>query len=95
MGRDTLRAPYHISHIRPQAERYIKSLPPKLQRRIDEAFRKICVNPFWNEHPLHIRRLKGKLAGLFEYRGIRAVRIIYEVFEAEREIEVLIVTRHL
>lgn len=95
MGGDTPRAPYRLSHVRPKAERYIKSLAPKMQRRIDQAMRKICDNPFRNRHPLHIRQLRGELEGLFEYRGIHSLRIIYEVFKEEREIEILEVVPHL
>lgn len=95
MGTDTARTLYQISRVRPKAERYIKSLTPKTRQRIDEAFQKICASPFWNEHPLHIRWLKGELEGLFEYRGVYSLRIIYEVFEEKHEIEVLKVIRHL
>jgi len=95
VGRDTAGTPYQISRVRPKAERYIRSLTPKMRQRVDEAFQKICDNPFWDEHPLHIRRLKGELEGLFEYRGIYSLRIIYEVFEEKHEIEVLKVIQHL
>lgn len=78
-----------MTHLRPKAERYIRSLTPRMQERVAAAMAKIRLNPFRNRRPLHIRQLRGRLAGLHEYRGIHNLRIIYEVFEDERAIEVL------
>lgn len=68
-----------------RASSYYEKLPPGIQKRINTAIDSLEIAPFIGSN---IKRLTGKLAGLYRYR-IGRLRIIYQVFESEKKVYVV------
>ena len=65
-----------------RASGYYDALPPNMQKRINKAIDSLEVNPITGSH---IKKLSGKLKGLYRYR-LGKLRIIYQVLESERKV---------
>ena len=64
---------------------YYEKLPPNLQKRINKAIDFLEENPFTGAQ---IKKLTGKLEGLYRYR-IGNLRIVYQVFKPESRVAVI------
>lgn len=68
-----------------RAGSYYEKLPADAQRRINKAIDSLEINPLFGPH---IKKLSGKLKGLFRYR-LGRLRIIYQVVESELKVLVI------
>ena len=68
-----------------KASKYYDRLPASIQRRINSAIDSLETNPLAGPN---IKRLTGKLLGLYRYR-IGGLRIIYQVIERELRVAVI------
>lgn len=81
--------PFRITRIASRAAKFLAKRDRKSQKEIADAFDYMCnVSPFHHPNPKTIRRLHGEFEGLYRYR-IGKIRIIYEVDESARTIEIL------
>lgn len=96
MERDSGEPPYTIVEVKRKAENYIGKLPIKKRDEVDEAMAKIERNPYRDQRRWAIRRLRRELEGLWEYKAIYSLRIIYEIIDRQRrQIIVRRVVSHL
>lgn len=96
MERDSGEPPYSIVEVKRKAENYIASLPFTKRREVVRAMAKIEENPYRDQKRWAIRHLHGRLEGLWEYKGIHSLRIIYEIINRHlRQIIVRQVVPHL
>lgn len=68
-----------------RAEGYYRKLPADIQRRINKAIDSLEVSPLTGSH---IKKLTGKLKGLYRYR-LGSLRIIYQAVESELKVLVI------
>lgn len=68
-----------------RASNFYERLPANIQSRINTAVDSLEVNPFIGPN---IKKLTGKLAGLYRYR-VGNMRIIYQVFETKLKVVVI------
>ena len=64
------------------ASDYYEALPPSIQKRINKAIDSLVINPLSGTQ---IKKLSGKLKGLYRYR-LGKLRIIYQVLESDRKV---------
>lgn len=83
------RPPYRIARISSRARKFITKRERKTQEEIAAALDFLTtVSPFHHPNPKAIRRLHGKLEGLWRFR-IGSIWIVYRVDEALRGIEIV------
>ncbi|MBI5638967.1 MAG: type II toxin-antitoxin system RelE/ParE family toxin [Nitrospirae bacterium] len=68
-----------------RASGYYEKLPSDIQRRINKAIDSLEVTPF---NGAQIKKLTGKLKGLYRYR-LGRLRIIYQVLESELKVLII------
>ncbi len=96
MERDSGEPPYTIVEVRRKAENYIRKLSVGKRDEVGDAMAKIERNPYRDQRRWAIRRLRRELEGLWEYKGIYSLRIIYEIIDRQRrQIIVRKVVSHL
>lgn len=96
MERDSGELPYTIVEMKRRAENYYRKLPQTKRDEVDKAMAKIERNPYRDEKRWAIRQLRGRLKGLWEFKGIHSLRIIYEILNRQlRQIIVKKIVPHL
>jgi len=65
-----------------RAADYYEALPPSIQKQINKAIRSLEIKPLFGRH---IKKLSGKLKGLYRYR-LGRLRIVYQVLESDRKV---------
>ena len=65
-----------------RAADYYEALPQSIQKQINKAIDSLEVNPLFGPH---IKKLSGKLKGLYRYR-LGKLRIVYQVLESDRKV---------
>ena len=68
----------------PQAQKYYKKATPKITHALDNCFRQLEKNPFYQ--PGKIKRLKG-YEGLFRYT-VGNLRVVYRVNTQEQRVDI-------
>lgn len=68
-----------------RAESYYRRLPSDIKKRINRAIDSLELNPLAGSH---IKKLTGKLKGLYRYR-LGSLRIIYQVVESKLRVFVI------
>ncbi len=68
-----------------QSEKFYLSATDKLVSKINLAFDELSINPFYGNN---IKKLKGKLDGLYRYR-ITDYRIVYSISDEIKIISII------
>ena len=80
---------FRITRVSSQAAKFLSKRDRKTQQAIAAAFDfLVSISPFHHPNPTTIKRLHGKLEGLFRYR-VGRIRIVYSVDESARTIEII------
>ncbi len=81
--------PFQITRVAARARKFLAKRDRKTQAEVAAAFTFLqTISPFHHPNPNAIKRLHGRLEGLYRFR-VGSLRIIYSVDEKNREIEVL------